>query len=161
MKALTIWQPWCTLIARELKRVETRPWSTEHRGDIAIHAAARIPPIDLAGVQKIIDKHKLHGFMPLGKVICIAKLESVRPTEFFIELFEKMKGSAMKSAMKREIALGDYRPGRFGFVLTDIRLIRPFPIRGQQRMWNWQPHQGDLEFIDRPKDGNFHQEILI
>jgi len=157
MKALTIWQPWATLIARELKRVETRPWSTQHRGDIAIHAAARIPPIDLPGVLKIIEKHGLEGFMPLGKVICIAKLVDVHPAEFF----KSIKSPTMKSAMKKEIALGDYRPGRYGFVLTDIRLIKPFPIRGQQRMWNWQPHQGELEFINRPKDGNFHQEILI
>jgi hypothetical protein len=43
MKALTIWQPWATLIAAGVKRIETRSWSTDYRGPLAIHAAARPP----------------------------------------------------------------------------------------------------------------------
>lgn len=44
MKALTLWQPSASLIAREVKRIETRSWSTDYRGPLAIHAAARRPP---------------------------------------------------------------------------------------------------------------------
>ncbi|WP_371822846.1 hypothetical protein [Cohnella sp. LGH] len=29
MKAITVWQPWATLIALRLKRYETRSWSTK------------------------------------------------------------------------------------------------------------------------------------
>lgn len=39
MKALTLWQPWATLIAIGAKTIETRSWSTNHRGPLAIHAA--------------------------------------------------------------------------------------------------------------------------
>jgi hypothetical protein len=38
MRALTIRQPWATLIAEGVKTIETRSWSTKHRGPIAIHA---------------------------------------------------------------------------------------------------------------------------
>lgn len=41
MKAITIWQPWASLIACGAKKYETRPWATSYRGPIAIHAAAR------------------------------------------------------------------------------------------------------------------------
>jgi hypothetical protein len=44
MKALTLWQPWATLIANGTKTIETRSWSTSYRGPLAIHAAAAIPP---------------------------------------------------------------------------------------------------------------------
>lgn len=40
MKALTIHQPWAQLIALGVKTIETRSWSTRHRGAIAIHAGA-------------------------------------------------------------------------------------------------------------------------
>lgn len=42
MKALTLWQPWASLVALGVKRIETRSWSTRYRGRIAIHAAADI-----------------------------------------------------------------------------------------------------------------------
>lgn len=41
MKAITIWQPWASLIACGAKKFETRSWKTDYRGLIAIHAATR------------------------------------------------------------------------------------------------------------------------
>lgn len=38
MKALTIRQPWASLIAAGVKTIETRSWSTKYRGPLAIHA---------------------------------------------------------------------------------------------------------------------------
>lgn len=43
MKAITIWQPWASLIACGAKKYETRGWPTKYRGPIAIHAAAKDP----------------------------------------------------------------------------------------------------------------------
>ena len=43
MKAITIWQPWASLIACGAKKYETRSWPTKYRGPIAIHAAAKDP----------------------------------------------------------------------------------------------------------------------
>ena len=41
MKALTIWQPWASLLVSGQKKYETRSWATAYRGPIAIHAAMR------------------------------------------------------------------------------------------------------------------------
>lgn len=41
MKALTIWQPWASLLVSGQKKYETRSWATDYRGPIAIHAAMR------------------------------------------------------------------------------------------------------------------------
>jgi hypothetical protein len=43
MKAITIWQPWASLIAIGAKQYETRSWETKYRGPIAIHAAKKDP----------------------------------------------------------------------------------------------------------------------
>lgn len=39
MKALSLWQPWASLVAIGAKTIETRSWSTSYRGPLAIHAA--------------------------------------------------------------------------------------------------------------------------
>ncbi len=46
MKALTLTQPWASLVAVGAKRIETRSWETNYRGTIAIHAAKGWKPID-------------------------------------------------------------------------------------------------------------------
>lgn len=38
MKAITVLQPYASLLAEEKKRYETRSWATNYRGPIAIHA---------------------------------------------------------------------------------------------------------------------------
>jgi len=43
MKAITLWQPWASLLATEAKQYETRSWATKYRGLIAIHAAKKNP----------------------------------------------------------------------------------------------------------------------
>ena len=54
VKVLTVRQPWATLIALGLKRVEWRPWARTHYGstakdpalfELAIHASARTPTL--------------------------------------------------------------------------------------------------------------------
>ncbi|HVM07165.1 MAG TPA: ASCH domain-containing protein [Acidimicrobiales bacterium] len=46
MKAISLWQPWASLIAYGVKTIETRSWSTPYRGRIAIHAAKTTKGID-------------------------------------------------------------------------------------------------------------------
>jgi len=43
MKALTLHQPWASLIALGVKTIETRSWSTPYRGRLLIHAGAKTP----------------------------------------------------------------------------------------------------------------------
>ena len=42
MKALTIIQPWATLIASGHKMNETRSWKTNYRGEVLIHAGKNL-----------------------------------------------------------------------------------------------------------------------
>ena len=39
MKVLSLLQPWATLVVMGIKQIETRSWSTAHRGTLLIHAS--------------------------------------------------------------------------------------------------------------------------
>ncbi|MXY46612.1 MAG: ASCH domain-containing protein [Chloroflexi bacterium] len=62
MKALSLRQPWASLIADGRKTIETRTWRTRYRGALAIHASARP-----------------HDDLPTGGIIAIAWLYDCRP----------------------------------------------------------------------------------
>ena len=53
MKAITLTQPWATLVAIGAKRIETRSWATSYRGPLAIHAAAGLGPV--GGVRGLVN----------------------------------------------------------------------------------------------------------
>jgi hypothetical protein len=39
----------------------------------------------------------------------------------------------------QEDAFGDWSPGRFAWLITDIwHLVEPVPAQGRQQLWNWQ-----------------------
>lgn len=46
MKAISLWQPWATLISTGDKTWETRSWATTYRGPLAIHAAKKFGPLE-------------------------------------------------------------------------------------------------------------------
>jgi hypothetical protein len=71
MKALTLTQPWATMVAIGAKAIETRSWSTPHRGWLAIHAGATYAPLreldlpgTLNGVDQLVRQHE-HFWRPL------------------------------------------------------------------------------------------------
>ena len=50
MKALTMTQPWATLVALGENTIETRSWSTSYRGPLAIHSAR--------AAQRLVPEHE-------------------------------------------------------------------------------------------------------
>lgn len=95
MKALTLHQPWASLIAVGAKRIETRSWSTEYRGRLIVHAAARKPPSEKIGGWGVMRGFVASGeqtwpamrtpdgrgieVLPLGAVVASATLVDVVP----------------------------------------------------------------------------------
>lgn len=74
MKALSIKQPWASLIAHGIKDIENRTWKTKFRGRIYIHASApkkfNIQLTDEQTKEAIpILKTAFEGTMPFGAII--------------------------------------------------------------------------------------------
>jgi hypothetical protein len=93
VKALSLWQPWASLIPLGTKTIETRSWSTRYRGPLAIHAAKHAETGDL-GSFKVEDdtprgsskQYLLRADwmswpyrLPLGAVVATCELVDVVP----------------------------------------------------------------------------------
>lgn len=172
MKAISLWQPWASLIACGAKPFETRSWAPPRDmigQPIAIHAAKKIDK----GAGEFADElcygqHKDGGFeladkleasmkgtphellglfgkastMPIGCVVAIARLDAA-----FL-LGEKAEGTAVPAASvvqritSRDMPecftvryddFGDYAPGRWAWLLRDVKpLTPPVAMKGAQ-----------------------------
>lgn len=89
VKALTIRQPWASLVALGVKTIETRPWSTKYRGLLAIHAAVRAPDVIRLGYwwceptwgaeAGLLNEAGQPHRLPLGAVVATSSLVDVLP----------------------------------------------------------------------------------
>lgn len=141
MRCLTLRQPWASLVAIGAKRIETRSWRTAHRGPLAIHAAKGFPQwaMDIVHDKKdgkpFRDALQAAGIvtledLPRGCVIATCRIANVVPTERITD------PRCFFNAPPREIALGDYTPGRWGWILQDIEALpEPIPARGYLGLW--------------------------
>lgn len=53
MKALSIRQPWASLLALGIKDIENRSWGTRYRGKVLIHAGKGMLKSDIEAAQQI------------------------------------------------------------------------------------------------------------
>lgn len=130
IKAISLWQPWASLVAAGVKMHETRHWPTSYRGPIAICAAKTV---DTAGApyelcRAVLGRHWETRELR-GAVLAVATLDACLHTE-------RMDLAALTSADRDA---GNFLPGRFAWRLTDVRRFRtPVPITGRQGLFNWQ-----------------------
>jgi hypothetical protein len=151
VKAITLWQPWASLVAIEAKKIETRSWHTNYRGWLAIHAALHPPYIATMVCPQAYDRiwEVLSGEnrfqLPLGKVVAVASLSDCVRTDHLTGPFTNTQ---TVPAGSDEYLFGNYEPGRYGWVLDRIiRLPEPIPAKGAQGIWNWEPPAGLLDSL--------------
>lgn len=171
MKAISLWQPWASLIACGTKPYETRDWAPPRDligQTIAIHAAKKVDAEAKLLAQDIVyGQHpdgrfeladKLNAsfskarddvlgifgqaVLPVGCIVAIAKLDAA------FQLGERAEGTAVEAAsVVRRITsrpmpecftvkiddFGNYAPGRWAWLLKDVRPINPpVPMKGAQ-----------------------------
>ena len=153
MKALTLHQPWATLIAAGVKTTETRSWRPPrsligHR--IALHAGKQVIKSRNglgAGTWEIMNT--LHGAdwsdkIPRGAVVATARLADARRV---LALDLKTGTATLDKAPARTVQAdpyGDFSRGRWLWFLEDVQPCNPpVPAKGAQGLWNWEPEEGD------------------
>jgi len=149
VKALTVWQPWATLLCRKEKRWETRSWEPPEDvvgQEVAIHSARRWRDEQLEACQndpairralinceRLPSKHaEADRLLPTGRVLCIMRLDRVRPAQYLRD------NAGALHRPRVNVNLGDYSEGRYGwrFEVEYVYDVPP-PTRGQQRLWEW------------------------
>lgn len=144
MKALTIHQPFASLLACGAKSYETRSWSTNHRGPLAIHAAKTTETLEWLRTNRWARYRRelrYNGLdpeqLPLGSVVAVGSLVQVRRTD-----------DAVHYISHTERQLGNWSAGRYAWQLNNVRpLDEPVPARGQQRLWNFDADKLDMEEV--------------
>lgn len=149
MKALTLHQPWASLIALGYKTIETRSWRTNYRGPIAIHAAKTFPKyarecaeFDFMKELQVSEKDEWREMnlkaLPRGVIVATANLTTCAPTDRLACEGVSFILDGKYDFQSPEWKYGNYEAGRWGWVLDDIKPLGP-PIlaTGKQGLWEW------------------------
>lgn len=146
MKALTLTEPYASLVLRGWKGIETRSWRTNYRGPLAIHAAATLNGV--GGRQAfdaiMADLHpalharvvQLYGSVdvsefPLGCLIGMTWVEDCVPVEEVRDEIRELD----EELDWWEADVGNYDDGRYAWHLRNAVAFPPIPWRGRQGLW--------------------------
>lgn len=137
IKALSLWQPWASLIADGHKKFETRSWGTNYRGDILICCSQKDTK-QLREHAKLIDQfwglgknYTEYSFALCGKGIAIATLtDCIKMTPEFIN-----------QQTEKEKDLGDWSVGRYAWQFSNVRRITPILVKGKQGLFEVDLHR--------------------
>ncbi len=121
MKAITLWQPWASLIMFGPKRVENRTWRPKYTDlpcRLAIHAGAKEEKTVSEAVLKVLE-----GMPPAhwnnSAILGTALLTTIVHSAEDLPEDQRM-----------------WFVGPIGWVLEDIRPLRfPLPCKGAQGLW--------------------------
>lgn len=144
MKALTLIQPWASLIADGRKTIETRSWAPPKRligQRIAIHAGIK--------VENELAAKWGYERLPVGAVIATAKLAGVRRVvdisagggmAVCVSAYEK-SGPDLFGGSTRFLyeidEYGDFGIGRVLWILDEVKRGIPMPAIGKLGLWYW------------------------
>lgn len=156
MKAITIWEPWASLLVSGAKVCETRGWRSQHRGPLLIHAgkkwsaelaslSAREPFASALAEMGIAG----HGGFHLGCIIGMVDVvhvfptESARTAEVNHACMGHSGGPTLFEAEERlfitraERSFGDFSPGRYAMYCTNpVRFKKPIPYAGGMMVYD-------------------------
>lgn len=152
MKAITIRQPWASLIALGEKKIETRSWQTKYRGPILIHAGKSVDKkaMKTLCIKEALERHGINRAedLPTGCIIAKANLDEVYRIDYYNSYRKKAEGWNVSKTNdkllvdKFEYELGDYvsdeNNNRYGWKLSDVEPIKPIPCKGQLSIWNYE-----------------------
>lgn len=114
MRALSVRQPWATLIQRGWKTVEVRSWSTRYRGPLLIVSARAVSRHPAAGDWQGTD-------WPRGVTLCVVDL---------VDVVEGMSEHAVDAG-------GVDPTGQWSWVLRRVRSVDRVPARGRLGLWDY------------------------
>lgn len=144
--AISLWQPWASLIEARVKTFETRSWPPPARligQRIAIHAAKK--QVSVRDLTEELHEACLDEFgcsynytLPRGAIVCTAVLAGAYPLDDesadgrHVAVRSRLAGSPALDCIAID-AFGDYSRGRWAWRLTGVEPVSPaVPWRGSQ-----------------------------
>lgn len=175
MKAITIYQPYASLIAEGHKIYEPRAFYTKYRGPIAIHSARVIDPdvfkfmlcpistvleLERCGVNAYnVDNLSRSTIIAMAELVDIWEVEkSTIGGEIVLRKLKntdnlhhcQYRPTATTITLDRkEAALGDWHKGTYAWEFRNVKALElPIPAKGSPRLWDWDPETESKEDED-------------
>lgn len=125
MKALTIKQPWATLIMQGDKRFEFRSWQTKYRGDLLIHAGKGIDKEAMKRLEKYLPEE-----LPYGKILGKVKLvDCIKMSPELKELLLKENSDIYTKSSFQE---------NYVWQVSDVEVFEnPIDAKGHLSLWEY------------------------
>jgi hypothetical protein len=155
MKALTIWQPWASLIILQAKPHEFRRWKFTDKPHLAklvgqrivVHAGARAVRVgEIDDILARIDEGESALDVSIAKPFLVALREARARKEVGAAPLAAALGTAVLGEPRnvvdlfRDVIADSDRLDHhmYGWPLTDVRpFAAPMPAAGAQGFWNW------------------------
>ncbi len=145
IKVLSLKEPFATLIKTGIKKVETRSWPTNYRGELYIHASISRSTLNEKNIEfkKLIQNLE---YQP-SYIICKCNLtDCIYMTKEYVE--------NMKKTNYQEYLCGEYKEGRYAWILENIEpLSIPFKAKGQLSIWTFYPEDEIMTLMDKIEYG--------
>lgn len=148
MKALSLTQPWASLVVMGEKKLETRSWMSRHFGLTAIHASQGLPKKakifshENKFVKPLFNQEwfEFTDQFTLGAIIGTVEVIGYLPTERFTsenEVDRKIvKQFTGEDFTEKEKSFGIYTEERFVWILKNPRILEtPIPCKGALSLW--------------------------
>ena len=125
MKAITIKQPYASLIAAGIKKYEFRTWKTKYRGELLIHAGKGVD-------KKAMEKFKKYNLdYPSGCIIAKVNLVDC------VLIDDEMKKKLLKmNDLVYENIVKD-KNTNYGFQLENVEKIDKIYVDGKLSLWEY------------------------
>lgn len=144
MKAITVKQPWASLIVEGIKDIENRTWPTKFRGRVLIHAGANPVKFNALGdiltfQQFDILKGNVSPFIGnyLGAII-----GSVEIVDCVINHHSIWAEKSNLYQLAPEETSEDYPDPIYNWVLANpIKFDKPIPAKGKLSFWEFADEQ--------------------
>lgn len=129
MKVLSLTEPFATLIKEGKKKIETRSWKTSYRGELYIHASQTKMAKETERKEELMNLIQ-NTSLNYGYIICKCELvDCIYMTKEYVE--------DMKKNHYQEYLCGEYKEGRYAFVLENIiPLEKLIKAKGKLGLWN-------------------------
>ena len=126
MKVISIKEPFATLIKDKEKKIETRSWKTNYRGELLIHAGKGIDKEAMKRLSKYIPED-LPSEKILGKVKLVDCIEM--STEFKEILLKENKDIYTDSSFKEN----------YGWKLENVEVFdKQIETKGKLGLWEYK-----------------------
>lgn len=169
VKAISLKEPWATVMAAGLKTIETRSWSTKYRGPLLICAAKRQVKANVVtffesllmgdevgegGTARQVLDHLVGADVPTGWIDWAMVAESLNHGHAvaLVDLVDCL-ATGPNDWPPEEAPYGDYSPGRFGWITTGLRRLKPFPVTGRLGLFNVTMPEFEMRGAETPRQG--------